>query len=462
MTGRTGRARRSGRVPKFCMIIAQNYLAQARVLADSIARYHDGARLSVLIIDARSSTEHAEERFDLVTPSELDLSESEFRKMAIIYDVTELATALKPWLLRLLLDRGEAPVVYLDPDTEAFTSLAEVGHLAQQHDIVLIPHALKPTPDDGLRPTPNDIAQSGVYNLGFIAVGTGARSLLDWWSTRLSRDCVVAPEEGLFVDQRLMDFVPGYFRHHVHRDPSYNVAYWNLHERSVTRTDSGFEVNGAPLRFFHFSGYDPLRPDQLSKHQEPNPRTRLAESPDLNRLCDEYGERLLDAGYREAAVRPYALGVSAGGLPFDRRVRRLYRRALIAFEGGPSNYSGVTAASMMMRRAVFNDLGGFDESLAVAFNDVDFCLRALRSGYRHVCLGDVVLIHHESRTRGHDETIEKRERFQFEFELMRQRWASVLDADPYYSPHLTRLSEDFGTDPMHTNAETVHADGRPH
>jgi GT2 family glycosyltransferase len=129
---------------------------------------------------------------------------------------------------------------------------------------------------------------------------------------------------------------------------------------------------------------------------------------------------------------------------------------------GPSNYSGVTAASMMMRRAVFNDLGGFDKSLAVAFNDVDFCLRALRRGYRHVCLGDVVLIHHESRTRGHDETIEKRERFQIEFELMRQRWASVLDADPYYSPHLTRRSEDFGIDPMHTDIENVHADGSSH
>jgi glycosyltransferase involved in cell wall biosynthesis/SAM-dependent methyltransferase len=317
---------------KLCTIIAQNYLAQARVLANSVSTHHKGERLQVLVIDVEPATDYSTEPFDLISPVELGLPQDEFQKMAAMYEVTELATAVKPWLLGLLLERGAMAVVYLDPDTELYSDLSQLGALAVANDIVLIPHTLRPIPEDGLRPTPTDVSQSGVYNLGFLAVGAGARPFLDWWSTRLSRDCVVAPEEGLFVDQRLMDFVPGYFRHHVHRDAGYNVAYWNLHERSVSWTGQGYEVAGEPLRFFHFSGYDARFPDQLSKHQEPNPRTRLAEQPDLARLCSEYGDRLLAAGYLEAIARPYALGRSASGLPLDRRVRRLYRSALIASE----------------------------------------------------------------------------------------------------------------------------------
>lgn len=316
----------------FCTIIAQNYLAQARVLAQSVTRHHHDLRLQVLVIDAEDPSEFSAEPFDVIVPHELKLDAVEFRKMATIYEVTELATALKPWLLSLLLDGGATAVVYLDPDIEIFSELYDVVSLAAKHGIVLIPHSLKPIPDDGYRPTPGDVSQSGVYNLGFIAVGQDSRPFLDWWSSRLRRDCVVAPEEGLFVDQRLMDFVPGYFPHHVHRDPSCNVAYWNLHERAVLWTGTRYEVSGAPLRFFHFSGYDPRKPEQLSKHQAPKPRTPLREHGDLHRLCSSYGERLLEAGFLAAIERPYGLGTAAAGVPLDRRVRRLYRSSLIEFE----------------------------------------------------------------------------------------------------------------------------------
>lgn len=107
------------------------------------------------------------------------------------------------------------------------------------------------------------------------------------------------------------------------------------------------------------------------------------------------------------------------------------------------NYAAVTGACLMIRRAVFDELGGFDEKLGVAFNDVDFCLRALRNGYRNVCLGHVTLIHHESKSRGYEDTREKQARFAAEIELMRKRWAFILDRDPYYSPHLDPVREDF-------------------
>jgi GT2 family glycosyltransferase len=119
---------------------------------------------------------------------------------------------------------------------------------------------------------------------------------------------------------------------------------------------------------------------------------------------------------------------------------------------GSSNYSAITAACVMLSRNVFDRVGGFDPRLPVAFNDVDFCLRAMVAGYRHVCLSDVVLMHHESKSRGHEDTPEKRARFNHEVELMRRRWAPLLDRDPYYSPHLTRFSEDFAISPLATQA----------
>src|SRR5207248_727504 len=83
-----------------------------------------------------------------------------------------------------------------------------------------------------------------------------------------------------------------------------------------------------------FSGFDPRRPEVLSKHQGDRPRTDLAKEPDLARLCREYAAKLIAAGYREAASQPYGYARTAAGLPLDRRMRRLYREALLAADRG--------------------------------------------------------------------------------------------------------------------------------
>ncbi len=101
------------------------------------------------------------------------------------------------------------------------------------------------------------------------------------------------------------------------------------------------------------------------------------------------------------------------------------------------NYSAVTGACMMVRRTVFQELGGFDEQLRVAFNDVDFCLRMRERGYLIVYTPYAKLYHFESATRG---TLHPPE----DDLLMRERWARVLrNGDPYYNPNLTLKHEDF-------------------
>jgi GT2 family glycosyltransferase len=108
-----------------------------------------------------------------------------------------------------------------------------------------------------------------------------------------------------------------------------------------------------------------------------------------------------------------------------------------------NNFSAVTGACMMMRRNVFYEIGGFDEQLAVAFNDVDLCLRVRERGYRVVYVPHAVLYHFESKTRGADDTPEKVARDMRERAFMQKRWQCAERDDPYYSPHLSLAREDY-------------------
>jgi GT2 family glycosyltransferase len=111
------------------------------------------------------------------------------------------------------------------------------------------------------------------------------------------------------------------------------------------------------------------------------------------------------------------------------------------------NTSAVTAAVLLLRRSVFEQVGGLDEvGLSVAFNDVDLCLKVMAAGYRNLWTPFAELYHHESISRGSDETPEKRERFRRECEVMQARWPSVIARDPYYNPNLTLQREDYSLD----------------
>lgn len=112
-----------------------------------------------------------------------------------------------------------------------------------------------------------------------------------------------------------------------------------------------------------------------------------------------------------------------------------------------ANYSAVTGACLMVKRTLWGAVNGFDENLAIAFNDVDFCLKLLHQGLRHVVLPQVTFYHHESKTRGLETTTTQKQRLAQEEAYMQKRWGWILQDDPFYSPHLTRDSEDFTLNP---------------
>ncbi|HSY52324.1 MAG TPA: glycosyltransferase [Thermoanaerobaculia bacterium] len=338
-------------------IVARNYLAYARVLAASLARHNPGARLHVVVLDDPGRTISPEPSFEVIHADELPFDPpSDFYTMAAIYDVTELSTAVKPWVFEYLFGRGASVAIYLDPDIEVFDSLGPLEPLSRKHGMLLTPHITEPLPRDGKRPDERDLLLAGIYNLGFLALSAeAARSFLPWWRKRLRRDCLSDPAEGLFVDQRWIDFAPALFAPVILKDPGYNIAYWNLPHRVLTRDGDRIHVNGRPLRFIHFSGFSPRARHLLSKHQHASPRVLLSETPLLAELCERYAAALEEAGFARCSGLPYGFAVTAGGLPLDARTRKALRRTYLEDEAGgrapsfPNPFSRAGAGDVVQR-----------------------------------------------------------------------------------------------------------------
>ena len=308
-----------------CTIIAKNYIPMARVLAESWNKHHPDAPLFVLLLDSPEGFFSPEdEQFTTLLIPELGIPN--LPGFLFKYSILEASTAVKPYFLRhLFADYPIKKLLYLDPDIQIFGPLDELSAALDDSNIVLIPHLTTPIPPDGSSPTDHDIMQAGTYNLGFLGLRDGetSRALLDWWSDKLYHQCIVAFEKNLFVDQRWMDLVPGLFSGvRIWRDPGYNVAYWNLHERQVTAKGETVSVNGRPLRFFHYSGYNPDEPRKISKHQ--NRFKSMSEIGDTRHLYAWYRQLLIKKGWKEAKKWKYDHDFFDNGVPIPSVARRYY------------------------------------------------------------------------------------------------------------------------------------------
>ena len=127
-------------------------------------------------------------------------------------------------------------------------------------------------------------------------------------------------------------------------------------------------------------------------------------------------------------------GVAGHGHKYFRRSHHGYFSRLILTQ----NLSAITGACLVVRKEIYQDVGGLNEKyLAIAFNDIDFCLKVREKGYRNIFEPNSELYHHESISRGPEDTPEKRRRFRSEVEYMKRRWGDILYSDPYYSPNLS-------------------------
>ncbi|QIL83148.1 glycosyltransferase [Diaphorobacter sp. HDW4A] len=315
-------------------ICSNNYVPMARVLLESARRHHPEAAVYLCLADEKLADAGFYPDFCEVVTADV-LAIPDFREFAFRYDVLEFNTAVKPFMFRHLLARGHEQVVYLDPDIEVFAPLEAVFRLLDEGaSFVLTPHLTQPA-ERAAFPDDMGIMRAGVYNLGFLGVGAcdEAQSILRWWARRLEHHCVSEPERGIFVDQKFMDLVPGFAeRARILRETGYNAAYWNLHQRALSRDGGLWRIDGAPLRFFHFSGIDPANLRRLSKHTEAF-RDDEIQAP-LKGLMSEYAEQVLDNGHGHVPRATYAYGRFASGTPIPDVVRRMFREQHVCWSGG--------------------------------------------------------------------------------------------------------------------------------
>lgn len=288
----------------FCSIATASHLRQVLPCLERLRQLHPGAEAALLLVDADAagSAEAAAAArclaVDAVVPAAV------LRRMRRRYTPAELCFALKPFLLEHLLETGAEQAHYLDGDCIAFHDLQPLIEELAAADLLLTPHCLSPIPDDGRTPRALTVLRGGVFNGGYIGVRNTAegRRFTRWLAGMTERYARNAPAQGMCGDQRWLDLVPVLFPGAaICRRAGANVAYWNLHERTLARDPGGgYRVNGEPLLFFHYSGYRPEWPLDLSVHQ--NRHTVEPGSP-LRALLEEY-RGLLEAAGATAAPGP--------------------------------------------------------------------------------------------------------------------------------------------------------------
>ncbi|UCH34628.1 MAG: glycosyltransferase [Armatimonadota bacterium] len=307
-----------------CTIASKNYLAHVRTLAESFRRFHPEVQVYLLLVDRLDGYfDPQNEPFTTVLLQDLSIRNSPGFRFQ--YTILELNTAAKPFFLEHLFEHcGHDKLLYFDPDIKFYAPVTPLFEALDSCSVTLIPHLTAPLLDQA-KPNERDILRAGAYNLGFIGLARAPVTipLLRWWQDKLYRECLVDFDAGLFTDQRWMDLVPGMFEGvRVIRDPGYDVAYWNLQHQRIERRDGEYAVNGEPLRFFHFSGFNPANRDAISKHQD---RYRLHDVPCLPELFDDYESDLKRHGYEDVKQWPYAFATFDDGCTIPKIARDLYR-----------------------------------------------------------------------------------------------------------------------------------------
>lgn len=255
--------------------------------------------------------------------------------MAFKYDVIEFNTSIKPFCFGKLFKEGYEKVIYLDPDIYVTRPLDYIYECLNNKSVVLTPHYCDIEEHFDGAVSEETFNKVGIYNLGFCALKNDkvGQEIAKWWQNRLHYKCYSQSSEGLFVDQKWMDYIPGFFpdatcvsSHH-----GMNVAIWNLHERELYIDDrQGYMIRRKktgdefPLLFFHFSGFDPFETTIINRR---HPQFNVTTYPSFKPIIEEYRERVYANGYDRFSKMTYGFNHYFDGsviTPLQRRMFRVY------------------------------------------------------------------------------------------------------------------------------------------
>ena len=318
---------------ELCTIATRAQLARVRVLADGVREHHRGT-LRVLVIDDHDvEADETEEQFARVSASELGLPRGDLLRLAMLFELDDLLTAVIPVLLRTLLGAGARGVVFLGAQTAVYAPLDDLGSLAAERGAVLAPRRDRPLPTDGRVPDESALLDAGLFDTNLIAVGPQVLGVLDDWTTTVKAlDPGDRPETASNRARGWIDLLLAGGAARL-EDPTVGVARWNLDERALEVRDGRTVVSGRPLRSFDFSGFDPDAPHVLAPLAAgEQPRTAESEGRAVAALRTEYASRLRLAG-RTTDDTSSSFDRLGDGTPIDATMRTLYREALLTASG---------------------------------------------------------------------------------------------------------------------------------
>lgn len=311
-----------------CTSICANYLPKAAVLAKTFLRHNPNGQFVLCLVERELPD--CCRRYDCFTDIVLarDLGIEHFDQYIFKHDIVEASTSVKGALFQYLYRRypQQDRFVYLDPDIKVFGPLVELEEALKSKPIILTPHLCHPE-STLATVVDNELCalRHGVFNLGFLAVSRSeeAERFINWWAARLAMFCYNDIPNGIFTDQKWLDLAPCLFDVLVLRHPGYNLAPWNISRRSVEEVESGqFAVNGSPLRFFHFSGFDSGGNEMMVRRYIPD------KNHAIYRLRDTYLEELNDLGQATVGKTPWTYATYASGEAILKEARIRFRNDL--------------------------------------------------------------------------------------------------------------------------------------
>jgi glycosyltransferase involved in cell wall biosynthesis len=308
----------------------------ALALATSFRRHHPDLDLHVLVVDSdRGDGVEFPTLPGLVVHRGGEVGLLDDPYLALKLNAAELCCAAKPFLLaHLAATTPVARAVYLDSDILLFAPCERLLADLEHSPFVVFPHTIAPLPQPELwweRPSLGDLAFAGVLNAGMFGIDlgdAGQRFLAQW------RDlvCGLGAFQGGQTEQNSFNWVIAFADGvRVSRDTAYNVAYWNLHDRSLRCHGVGlgdenagpeFTVDGRPLVAFHFSGYDLDVPERLSSYDGRHP---VHCDRALTELLADYQRELESHGADRWRAQGYRFDRFPSGIPIDKRLRHLFK-----------------------------------------------------------------------------------------------------------------------------------------
>lgn len=318
-------------------VVAKNYLALARTLGDSIKAMHPDLPFYIFLSDeADGYLDLSNEKHETIEVK--SIGNYEWEDMAFKYDVTEYATAVKPYVFQYLFEKFDFEhIIYLDPDMYLFKPIDAIINEFRENDfMVATPHLAKPTLDfDGLI-TEEEIHFVGICNFGFVAFKNCERGhiALEWWAKKLTDKCYIDKMESLHVDQKWSDLLFGFFPDNikVSHHQGFNISNFNMHERKLINENGEYfvvdrenEMRKDELVFYHFSGFNPKFPEIINKRHQQDDKFDISRFNEFKEIYKFYSEKVLANGFEKQIIMPYSYSKFENGINLVSFHRRIYR-----------------------------------------------------------------------------------------------------------------------------------------